>query len=265
MLMRKSEKGQRQSSKLSSALTNAVVIVTGASSGIGAATAREFARHGAQVILAARRIEELATQQQTITGEGHLAFAIPTDITDATQITRLVDQTIERFGRVDVLVNNAGIGRLRPYFKEPATYINQSIDVNLRGTMLMTHAVLPVMLEQRHGAIISVASVAGHVALNPLYSGTKFGVRGFSLSLRRQLAHSGISVSLVTPGYINTGMNRRSRLPMPGPELVAKTIVKLVVKPRREIIVPGYYRPLAAIANMFPWLVDLAMSRSYEK
>jgi short-subunit dehydrogenase len=263
MLMRKSEKGQRQSSKLSSALTNAVVIVTGASSGIGAATAREFARHGAQVILAARRIEELATQQQTITGEGHLAFAIPTDITDATQITRLVDQTIERFGRVDVLVNNAGIGRLRPYFKEPATYINQSIDVNLRGTMLMTHAVLPVMLEQRHGAIISVASVAGHVALNPLYSGTKFGVRGFSLSLRRQLAHSGISVSLVTPGYINTGMNRRgSRLPMPGPELVARTIVSLVVKPRREVIVPGYYRPLAAIANTFPWLVDLAMSRS---
>ena len=82
MSMRKSEKGQRQSSKLSSALTNAVVIVTGASSGIGAATAREFAR----------RIEELAAQQQTITGEGHLAFAIPTDITDATQITKLVDQ-----------------------------------------------------------------------------------------------------------------------------------------------------------------------------
>jgi short-subunit dehydrogenase len=125
----------------------------------------------------------------------------------------------------------------------------------------LTNAVLPVMLEQRHGAIISVASVAGHVALNPLYSGTKFGVRGFSLSLRRQLAHSGISVSLVSPGYINTGMNRGSRLPMPGPDLVARIIVKLVVNPRREVIVPGYYRPLAAIANTFPWLVDLAMSR----
>ncbi len=259
--MRKSEKVQRQSSTLSSALSNAVVIVTGASSGIGAATAREFARHGAQVILAARRVEELAVQVQTIASEEHQALAIPTDITDAAQITKLVEQTIEQFGRVDVLVNNAGIGRLRPFLKEPTAYINQAIDVNLRGAMLMTHAVLPGMLERRHGAIISVASVAGHVALNPLYSGTKFGLRGFSLSLRRQLARSGISVSLISPGYINTGMNKGSRLPMPGPDLVARTIVNLVVKPRREVIVPGYYSPIVAIANTFPWLVDLIMSR----
>src|SRR6266699_5079135 len=102
MLTRIAEKEQRRRAKLSSAMNSAVVIVTGASSGIGAATAREFARHGAQVILAARRIDELAAQQQTITGEGHLAFAIPTDITDAAQITKLVDQTIERFGRVIV-------------------------------------------------------------------------------------------------------------------------------------------------------------------
>ena len=262
MLLRKSEKEQqRQTSTLSRSLNNAVVIVTGASSGIGAATAREFARHGAQVILAARRIEELAAQEQTITGEGHHALAIPTDITDAAQITKLVEQTIDQFGHIDVLVNNAGIGRLRPFFKEPTAYINQVIDVNLRGTMLMTHAVLPGMLQRHHGAIISVASAAGHVALNPLYSGTKFGVRGFTLSLRRQLAHSGISVSLVSPGYINTDMNKGSRLPMPGPDLVARTIVNLVVKPRREVIAPGYYRPLVALANTFPWLVDIAMSR----
>jgi NAD(P)-dependent dehydrogenase (short-subunit alcohol dehydrogenase family) len=261
MAIRKSEEEQRQASKLSSALTDAVVIVTGSSSGIGAATAREFARHGAQVILAARRVEELAIQEQTITAEGHNALAIPTDITDAAQITKLVEQTIEQFGHIDVLVNNAGIGRLRPFYKEPEEYINQVIDVNLRGAMLMTHAVLPGMLERRHGAIISVASVAGRVALNPLYSGTKFGLRGFSLSLRRQLARSGISVSLVSPGYINTDMNKGSRLPMPGPELVARTIVNLVVKPRREVIVPGFYSPLVGIANTFPWLVDLVMSR----
>jgi NADP-dependent 3-hydroxy acid dehydrogenase YdfG len=100
-------KEHRQASKLSSALTEAVVIVTGSSSGIGAAPAREFARHGAQVILAARRVEELATQVQAITNEGHHALAIPTDVTDAAQITKLVEQTIEQFGRIDVLVNNA--------------------------------------------------------------------------------------------------------------------------------------------------------------
>jgi len=125
----------------------------------------------------------------------------------------------------------------------------------------MTHAVLPGMLEQHRGAIISVASVAGIIPLNPLYSGTKFGLRGFSLSLHQQLSRRGISVSLVSPGFIDTDMNKGSRLPMPGPELVARSIVNLVVKPRREVIVPGYYRPLIAIACTFPWLVDLAMSR----
>ncbi len=260
MAIRNANKEQRLTSKLSSALNNAVVIVTGSSSGIGAATAREFARHGAQVILAARRVEELAIQVQTIIGEGHHAIAIPTDITDAVQITKLVEQTFEQFGHIDVLVNNAGIGRLRLFHKEPEEYINQVIDVNLRGAMLMTRAVLPGMLERHHGAIISIASVAGHVALNPIYSGTKFGVRGFSLSLHRQLARSGVSVSLVSPGYINTNMNK-GRLPMPGPELVARTIVNLAVKPRREVIVPGFYSPLVGIANTFPWLVDFVMSR----
>jgi NAD(P)-dependent dehydrogenase (short-subunit alcohol dehydrogenase family) len=261
MLMNRAEKEQRRAAKLSRALHNSVVIVTGSSSGIGAATAREFARHGAHVILAARRVEELAIQERTITAEGYHALAIPTDITNATQVTQLIKQTLEQFGRVDVLVNNAGIGRLRPFYKEPEEYINQVINVNLRGAMLMTHAVLPGMLERRHGAIISVSSVAGHVALNPLYSGTKFGLRGFSLALRRDLLRRGISVSLVSPGYINTDMNKGSRLPMSGPELVARTIANLVVKPRREVIVPGFYSPLVGIANTFPWLVDLVMSR----
>ncbi|HYX49353.1 MAG TPA: SDR family oxidoreductase, partial [Ktedonobacteraceae bacterium] len=187
--------------------------------------------------------------------------AIPTDITDSRQVTRLVEQTIEQFGRIDVLVNNAGIGRIRPFFKESEEYINQVIDVNLRGTMLMTHLVLPGMLERQRGVIISVASVAGHVALNPIYSGTKFGLRGFSLSLRRDLLRHGISVSMVSPGFIKTDMNKGSRLPMPGPDLVARTIVNLVLHPRREVIIPRYYSLLVSIANTFPRIVDFVMSR----
>ena len=261
MIKTREEKEQRRAIRLSNALSNAVVIVTGASSGIGAATAKEFARHGAQVILAARRAEELAAQVSTITGEGNRAIALPTDITDEAQVTRLVGQTIEQFGRVDVLVNNAGIGQLKPFYKQSTAYINRILDTNLRGAILATHAVLPGMLERQHGAIISVASVAGLIAIDPLYSGTKFGVRGFSRSLHGQLARRGIGVSLVSPGFIATDMNKGSRMPMPGPELIARTIADLAVRPRREVIVPRYYRVLVTIANTFPWLVDLVMPR----
>lgn len=257
MITTKTQKELRREERLSRTLSDAVVIVTGASSGIGAATAKEFARHGAQVVLAARRVDELAAQASAITGAGNRALAIPTDITNEMQVTRLIEQTLEQFGRVDVLVNNAGIGQTKPFYKQSIEYINRSLDTNLRGAILATHAVLPGMLERRHGAIISVASVAGHIAIDPLYSGTKYGLRGFSLSLYRQLSRRGISVSLVSPGFINTNMNKGLRLPMPGPELVARTIVDLVVRPRREVIVPGYYRPLTAIANALPWLVDI--------
>ena len=110
---------------MSSALNNKVVIMTGASSGIGATTAREFARYGAHVTLAVRRVEELARRVHTITGEDYNALVITTDITDVTQVTKLVEQTLEQFGHVDVLVNNAGIGRIRPFFKESEDHINQ--------------------------------------------------------------------------------------------------------------------------------------------
>lgn len=265
MLTRIRQRELRRNTKLSSALNGSVVVVTGASSGIGAATAREFAKYGAHVILVARRAEELAKQVQFITSRGYKASAIPADITDETQISHLVERALDEFGRIDVLVNNAGIGRIRAFSDEPEEYINSVIDVNLRGAMLMTRQVLPGMLQRHQGAIISTASIAGHLAVNPLYSATKFGLRGFSLSLRRDLLRSGISVSLVSPGYIRTDMNKGAHLPMPGPEIVAKAIVNLVIKPRSEIIVPAFYSPLVSIASTFPWLIDLAMARIYSK
>src|SRR5256884_7734357 len=153
---------QKEASTKSQALTGKVVIVSGASSGIGAVTAQELARRGAQVVLAARRVSELEAQVSAITAAGHLAVAIPTDVTDASQVTRLVEQTLDMFGRVDVLVNNAGIAWSKPFEKLSIEQIAQIANVNLLGTLLLTRAMLPGMLERRRGSIISVAPVAGH-------------------------------------------------------------------------------------------------------
>ncbi|HEU5368007.1 MAG TPA: SDR family oxidoreductase [Ktedonobacterales bacterium] len=244
-------------------LAGEIAIVTGASSGIGAATARELARSGARVVLAARRVDELEAQAQAIRTAGGEAVAIPTDVSDPAQLTRLVEQTIERFGRVDILVNNAGFGSGKPLAETAPEGITQMVNVNLLSAMLLSRAVLPGMLARRHGAIISVASVAGHIAIAPLYSGTKFGLRGFMLSLRRELLGSGVSVSVVSPGFIRTTMNDE-RQGLPRPEVIARTIAKLVQHPRREVIrprffyIPLFYHLAACIEWLFPWLVDFA-------
>ncbi len=233
-----------------------VALVTGSSSGIGAATARELARRGARVVLAARRADLLDAQAEAIAAAGGEAIAIPTDVTDTAQIEALVARATAHYGRIDILVNNAGIGSLRTFAAMSREDIERMLDTNLRGVVLLTHAVLPGMLERRHGAIIAVASVAGHVAVDPIYSATKYAMRGFSLSLRRQLAGSGVSVSVVSPGFIRSNMTSRSRLRLPGPEIVATAIADLVTHPRREVVRPRYYRPAIWAERALPWLAD---------
>lgn len=235
-----------------------VAIVTGASSGIGAATALELARRGARVVLAARRADELAGVAHAIKEAGGDAYVIQTDVTDARQVARLVQQATDTYGQVDVLVNNAGIGARSTLERLSAEEIAQVVNVNLMGAMLATRAVLPGMIERRHGAIISVASVAGMVAVDPVYSATKFGLRGFALSLRRELQGSGVSVSLVSPGFIRTPLTAGRRGRMPGPEVVARAIAGMIRRPRREVIVPNYYSMAVVVEGLTPWLVDLA-------
>jgi NAD(P)-dependent dehydrogenase (short-subunit alcohol dehydrogenase family) len=244
-------------------LSGEIAIVTGASSGIGAATARELARRGASVVLAARRVAELDAQAQAIREAGGKALAVHTDVADPADVASLIERTLAAYGRVDVLVNNAGVGWLRPLASSPPEAITGLVEVNLLGAMLLTRAVLPGMLERRHGAVISVGSLSGRVAMEPLYSATKYGLRGFSLALRRQVAGSGISVSLVSPGNINTAMTRYVAARMPEPGLVASLIANLVRQPRREVIVPRKHYAIAWLEQMFPSMADLVHHRRH--
>jgi NAD(P)-dependent dehydrogenase (short-subunit alcohol dehydrogenase family) len=240
-----------------------VVIVTGASSGIGGATARELGRRGATVVLAARRVNELEAQAEAIRAAGGEAVTIPTDVADEAQVTRLVDQTTAAFGRVDVLVNNAGAGWSTPLASTPPEVVLALLKVNLLGAILLTRAVLPGMLARDHGAIIFVGSLSGRVAMEPLYSATKYGVRGFSLALRRQLAGSGVSASLVSPGNINTAMTSHVTASMPEPDLVARTIANLVGHPQREVVVPRRHYAIAWLEQLLPSAADIAHRRRH--
>lgn len=235
-----------------------VAIVTGASAGIGAATASELARRGGRVVLAARGADELEAQARSIASDGGEALAIPTDISDSRQVEHVVERTQEAFGRVDVLVNNAGIGWTKLLVNSTPDEIGQVVDINLTGAIYMTRAVLPGMLERGRGAIVNVSSVCGRVAVEPLYSATKYGIRGFSLSLRRHLAGSDVSVSLVSPGNIRTEMTKDIDEPMAEPEVVAEAIANLIKRPRREVVVPGKHYAVVWLEQGLPSLADLA-------
>jgi NADP-dependent 3-hydroxy acid dehydrogenase YdfG len=244
-------------------LANEVAIVTGAGSGIGAATASELARRGATVVLAGRRADALDAEAEAIRAEGGRALAVPTDIGDRSQVARLAERAAATCGRVDVLVNNAGAFWSRPLTSTPPDDIAALVEVNLLGAMLLTRAVLPGMLERRHGAVITIGSLSGRVAMEPLYSATKYGLRGFSLALRRQLAGSGVSASLVSPGNVRTAMTAHVQAQLPEPQIVATAVADLVARPRREVVVPGKHYAIAWLEQLLPRLADLAYERRH--
>jgi NADP-dependent 3-hydroxy acid dehydrogenase YdfG len=198
---------------VSSDLAGQVVAVTGASSGIGEATARACARVGAAVSLAARRSERIEELAWRIGSEGGTALAIPTDVSDEVQARTFITRTHSELGRLDVLVNNAGVMLLGPIEDAPTEEWRRMIDANIYGVLYCTHAALPLMRRQRSGHIVNVSSVAGRVARlgSGVYNLTKWGVGAFSESLRQELAPHGIRITLVEPGAVSTELASHNR------------------------------------------------------
>ncbi|TDE87052.1 SDR family oxidoreductase [Deinococcus sp. S9] len=232
-----------------------VVILTGASSGIGRATAQELAARGYRLVLAARRERELAALARALDPSGSRVLAVPTDVTDAADRHALIEAARAHFGRVDVLINNAGVTVERGWWWDDPDPL-RVLRVNLEAPIELTRLVLPEMRARRSGQIVNIGSVAGRIPFNGMYSASKFGLRGFSQALRRELLGSGVEVSLISPGFVRSEMTRAARLPMPGPEVVARAVANVLERPRREVIVPAAYRLLVGLDALLPALVD---------
>ncbi|THF86817.1 SDR family oxidoreductase [Deinococcus sp. KSM4-11] len=237
-----------------------VVVLTGASSGIGRATAHELAARGHTLVLAARRAADLDALARDLDPGGQRVLAVPTDVTDDASRRALIAAATERFGRVDVLINNAGITVEKGWWWDDPDPL-RVLRVNLEAPIELVRLALPAMQARRGGHIVNIGSVAGRAATNGMYSASKYGIRGFSLGLRRELLGSGVTVSLVSPGFVKSEMTASARLPMPGPEVVARAVADVLERPRREVVVPKGYRVALWFDRRLPGLADLLVSR----
>ena len=245
-------------------LDGTVALITGASSGIGAATARALAKQGAAVALAARREERLVQLARDITSDGGHALVIGTDLTDKTQAQAAIDRTVAEWRRLDILVNSAGVALLGPIENAPLDEWEQTIQVNLLGLLYTAHAALPHLLQAAEDAprqvadLVNVSSTEGRVARRDVgvYAATKFGVRAFSESLRQEVTGRHVRVSVVEPGTVATDilshgraevlqpyLQRLSGVELLAAEDIADAIEYIVTRPRRVAVNELLIRP----------------------
>jgi NAD(P)-dependent dehydrogenase (short-subunit alcohol dehydrogenase family) len=239
-----------------------VAIVTGASLGIGRATALALAEQGACVALASRNREALSTLAAELKRQGREVLVIPTDVTQREKVEALVREVVEQWGRVDILISNAGEYIRAPIADlDPAT-IQRSFDVNFFGGVYCVKAVLPHMLRQKSGHIVFVTSMDGKIGLPPdaPYVSAKFALTGFCEVLRQEVRDQGISVTNVLPGRVDTSMIENLRFswisPKLAPESVAKAVLMGIRKRKPIVILPPGARLLYYINVFAPTLSD---------
>lgn len=183
-----------------------VIVITGASSGLGEAAARHLAEQGAVVVLGARRIDRIQSLAEEINKSGGKALAVTTDVTKVEQVKALVDAAVKTYGRIDVMINNAGLMPQSPLDRYKIDEWNQMIDVNIKGVLYGIAAALPYMQKQKSGHIINVSSVAGHKvrAGGAVYSATKHAVRVISEGLREEVKPYNLRTTIISPGAVDT-------------------------------------------------------------
>ena len=253
-------------------LSERVVLITGASMGIGEALARAYANKGARVVLAARSAERLERVVAALP-KGR-ALAVPTDLTDSRQIPELVDRALQRFGCVDILVNNAAVGLFSTLSDMDRVQFQRLFALNVFAPTYLIQTVLPLMKYRRQGQIVNISSIAGHVALPAMgaYAATKFSLRALTDALRVEVKPFGIHVLGVYPGRIRTPFadnaywgtapeRYRSRRGGISAERCARAIVAASRKEKRELMVPGALRAFVGLSRWFPGTTDRLLAR----
>ena len=230
---------------MSDGIKNKVVVITGASSGLGEATARRLSVAGAKVVLGARRTKHLDALAKELTENGGNAIAITTDVTDREQVKTLVDAAVKTYGRVDVMINNAGLMPQAPLERLKVEEWDRMIDVNIKGVLYSIAAVLPYMKEQKSGHIINVSSVAGH-KVGPgfaVYAATKHAVRALSEGVRQEVKPYNIRTTVISPGAVATELPNG------------------VTDPATAERIKKFYADIAVSADSFARVVAFAMSQ----
>jgi len=230
-------------------LAGKVAIVTGASRGIGKAISILLAQSGSRVVLAARSEPQLKSVREEISSQNGEAMVIPTDLTVDKEMEQLVQQTLKEWGSVDVLINNAGLGKVAPVVKAKVSDWDETFRVNLRAPMFLSKLVLPTMMERGEGSIINISSVSGKSgeANGSAYSASKFGLIGFTQSLYEEVREYGIRVAAICPGFVDTPlipqMRRMDRSKMIRPEDIAQTVLFVLTSPPTACPVEITVRP----------------------
>ena len=256
-------------------LRGTTAVITGATSGIGRETALEFVRAGARVVIAGRRearLEELTTEIASMGGQ---SLAVSTDVADQAQVERLINQAVKQFGRIDVLVNNAGVGAAARFDEMALDDFRRVMDVNFWGAVYACKAVVSQMRKQAGGGvIINVSSILGKrgMPFETAYCASKFALAGFSEALRTEVMADGIDVSTIFPGAVETeiftsaanqtGMEVPSVLPKFPARALARTIVRDARFPQPEIVMALDAQAINFFNTLVPGLMDLALGWS---
>lgn len=259
----------------SNELNGKVAVITGASMGIGEATAKVFVDHGASVVLLSRDSGRAEAARQRA-GHTERTVALACDVRNREEIDRVVGLTMHHFNRIDIWINNAGHGHLGAIANVDLAAVHDTFETNLFGAVAGMQAVIPIMKQQGGGAIINVSSVAGHIPLayHSVYSGTKFALNAIGKGSRLELEKHGINVLTVCPGYVRTDFSanavRSGETKQVRPESirgisadrVARAVLHGYLGGKREVVVPWYMHPVIKLYQLFPGFVEWGMTKS---